>query len=412
MPSLYNREKNPTTGTWHFRKVKEGRGVKTGDLQGTFYARPFINGRQRWQRLNAETFADAKREAAELPNKLHAQALGVSVEEAKSNRVLIKTAVETYLQQKATKAKKTVLQYKNTLEQFIEAVRGKARFLDEIDEDVLRHYKKFLEDLGYAGKTIDTRLNIVFFLLKKNGVKARIPRDEMPEIEEEPAVPYSDDELKKLFTEMQKTAGIESVRGKEYSGPGFGQEIRYRFFLGTACRDKEVTYASWADIDFNKRKFYVRRKEDVGFTPKSHESRTIPLPGPLVELLKKRREKAPHKRWIFVNERGNPENHFLRKLKAIAKRAGLNCGNCRTTITEGRYQKRQVEITCETYPVCEHFILHRFRKTCATRWMNNNVPVRTIQHWLGHKSLETTMIYLGVQDSEQLQSQIDEAYGD
>jgi site-specific recombinase XerD len=43
--------------------------------------------------------------------------------------------------------------------------------------------------------------------------------------------------------------------------------------------------------------------------------------------------------------------------------------------------------------------------------MNNNVPVRTIQHWLGHKSLETTMIYLGVQDSEQLQTQVDEAYG-
>ena len=336
----------------------------------------------------------------------------MTVEEAKSNRVLIKTAVETYLQHTATKAKKTVLQYKNTLEQFVEAVRGQARFLDEIDEDVLRHYKKVLEDLGYAGKTIDTRLNIVFFLLKKNGVNARIPRDEMPEVEEEPAVPYSDDQLKKLFAEMARTGAVESVRGKEYSGPGFGPEIRYRFFLGTACRDKEVTYASWADIDFSKKKFYVRRKEDVGFTPKSHESRAIPLPGPLVELLRKRREKVPDRRWIFVNEKGNPENHFLRKLKAIAKRAGLNCGNCRTTITEGRYQKQQVEVTCEKHPVCEHFILHRFRKTCATRWMNNTVPVRTIQHWLGHKSLETTMIYLGVQDREQLQSQVDEAYGD
>jgi len=412
MPSLYTREKNATTGAWHFRKVKEGRGIKTGDLQGTFYARPFIKGRQRWQRLNAQTFAEAKHEAAELPDKLQAQALGVTVEEAKSNRVLIKTAVETYLQQKATKAKKTVLQYKNTLEQFVEAVRGKARFLDEIDDEVLRHYKRVLEGLGYAGKTIDTRLNIVFFLLKKNGIAARIPRDEMPAVEDEPAVPYSDDELKKLFAEMAKDGTVEKVKGKEYAGAGFGQEIRYRFFLGTGCRDREVTFASWADVDFSKKKFYVRRKEDVGFTPKSHESRTIPLPGPLVELLKKRREKAPDRRWIFVNEKGNQENHFLRKLKAIAKRAGLNCGNCRTTITEGRYDKRQVAVTCETHPVCEHFILHRFRKTCATRWMNNNVPVRTIQHWLGHKSLETTMIYLGVQDSEQLQSQIDEAYGD
>jgi hypothetical protein len=55
-----------------------------------------------------------------------------------------------------------VLQYKNTLEQFVEALKENARFLDEVDEDVLRYYKNFLESLGYAGKTIDTRLNIVF----------------------------------------------------------------------------------------------------------------------------------------------------------------------------------------------------------------------------------------------------------
>jgi hypothetical protein len=45
-------------------------------------------------------------------------------------------------------------------------------------------------------------LNIVFFLLKKNGIAARIPRDEMPTIEEEVAVPYTEEELKRLFAEM------------------------------------------------------------------------------------------------------------------------------------------------------------------------------------------------------------------
>jgi len=129
MPSLYTREKDPTSGSWRFRKIKEGRGIKTGDLRGTLYARPFVNGRQRWQRLNSENFADAKREVADLPDKLKAQVMGVTVEESKSNRTLIKVAIETYLEQKSTKAKKTVSQYKNTLEQFIEAIRGRARFL-------------------------------------------------------------------------------------------------------------------------------------------------------------------------------------------------------------------------------------------------------------------------------------------
>jgi integrase len=98
---------------------------------------------------------------------------------------------------------------------------------------------------GYAGKTIDNRLNIVFFLLKKNGIAARIPRDEMPTIEEEVAVPYTEEELKRLFAEMDEE-----------------ETIRYKFFLGTGCRDKEVTFAAWSDIDFDKKTYHIRRKED------------------------------------------------------------------------------------------------------------------------------------------------------
>ena len=130
-----------------------------------------------------------------------------------------------------------------------------------------------MESEAYAGKTIDTRLNIVYFLLKKNGVTARLPRDEMPTIEEEAAVPYTDEEIEKLFAAMDDES-----------------RIRYKFFLGTGCRDKEVTFAAWNDIDFTKREYHIRRKEDVGFTPKSHESRTVPLPVSLVDALKARRK--------------------------------------------------------------------------------------------------------------------------
>ena len=64
------------------------------------------------------------------------------------------------------------------------------------------------------------------------------------------------------------------------------------------------------------------------------QQRTVPLPASLVELLKARHKKAdPQQRWIFTNAEGNPEGHFLRKLKVIALRAGLNCGHC-TSETE------------------------------------------------------------------------------
>ena len=57
--------------------------------------------------------------------------------------------------------------------------------------------------------------------------------------------------------------------------------------------------------------------------------------------------------------------------------------------------RKEVKVSCKTDPVCEHWYLHRLRKTTATRWMNAGINVRKIQKWLGHKSLETTEIYLG-----------------
>jgi integrase len=178
-----------------------------------------------------------------------------------------------------------------------------------------------------------------------------------------------------------------------------------------------VTFASWQDIDFDKGVFHVRRKPEVGFFPKSHESRTVKLPTSLVAMLKSRKKRMPGTRWIFGGKTRDGQettgNHFLRKLKTIALHAHMNCGQCKTTVTVGEGHNRvQKDVSCATYAVCEHFYLHRFRKTCATRWMENGVPTRTIQHWLGHKSLETTQKYLGITDSAELSGNVDAAFGD
>lgn len=425
LPSVYKREKNPSTGHWRYRRVEIGKGIKTGMLTGPFFVRPFVNGKQIWSRLSATTLKEAKTEADKVEAALEAASRGFTVAEAEaltnSNRMPIRVAVDRYLELKRSKAPKTVMQYTRTLNEFVQSIR--VRFLDEITTDVLRGYTRFMEDQGYAGKTIHTRINIVNFLLKKNGIAARLPKDEMPVVDEEPAVPYSEEELRKLFSAMDKIttgttakkANAEIVNGKAYTGPGFGQAARYKFFLGTAARDKEVTYAAWSDIDFDKKTYHIRGKKDVGFSLKNHESRVVPMPDSLIELLKLRKKNAPDPRWIFVNEDGKPDNHFLRKLKVIALHAGLNCGECKTTVTKGRYEKkREVEVSCKADPVCEHIYLHRFRKTCATRWEAHGVPIRTIQHYLGHKNLETTMIYLGIADSNspRMRDSINRAYGE
>ncbi len=113
-------------------------------------------------------------------------------------------------------------------------------------------------------------------------------------------------------------------------------------------------------------------KSDVGFVPKNHEERQVPLTTELGALLADHKKHAASDRWVFTNEDGKPEGHFLRKVKVIAKRAGLNCGQCKRTIREGRYDNRhKVETTCESRPVCEEHHLHRLRKTAATNWLRS-----------------------------------------
>jgi integrase len=74
-----------------------------------------------------------------------------------------------------------------------------------------------------------------------------------------------------------------------------------------------VQYATWQDIDFEKIEFHVRPKKDVGFTPKNHEKRSVPMPQSLVGALKEYRKTAKHTRWLFVSKSGGTEGHSLRK---------------------------------------------------------------------------------------------------
>jgi site-specific recombinase XerD len=71
--------------------------------------------------------------------------------------------------------------------------------------------------------------------------------------------------------------------------------------------------------------------------------------------------------FMFPSPTGNREQNMLRLCKAVAERAGLD-------------------------PAA--FDLKTFRSTYATRMLCQGFDVRTVQDWMGHKSLETTMRYL------------------
>src|SRR5580700_11267137 len=109
--SVYTRQKNDA-GQWRHTRVREGRGVRTGNIAGPFYVRYLgVNKKgtrgQVWRVLGAGTLAQAKSETAQLAIALEAQSKGLTVTEldamTNENRTPIKAAVNIYLDQKIGK---------------------------------------------------------------------------------------------------------------------------------------------------------------------------------------------------------------------------------------------------------------------------------------------------------------------
>lgn len=395
--SVYFRIKDG--GTWRYRAIGRGRPPKGAKFHVRYTD---VRKKQTWSQPY-DTVEEAQEAAANIGTILSAQARGLTVAEAANaenvNRKTVKTAVDEFLNFNRGLRPRSVQAYITGLTEFLKYLPSSVRFIDEAATTrVLDGYKAVLEKQGYAPKTIHNRLLIVCFLLKhfakETGVTYPTKLIKMPRLQRVTAKPYSSEELKKLFGAMNPE-----------------EHIRYLFFVHSGCREQEVQYAEWDDIDFDEGTYTVRPKNNVGFVPKSFEERAVPLTSELLDMLRARRKTpAGSHRWIFVNENGDPEGHFLRKFKVIAKRAGLNCGQCESEITEGKYHERKkTKVSCADRPVCEKHYLHRLRKTAATRWLRSGINLLDIQNWLGHKSLETTQIYLGYSKTSSNRDKVDAA---
>jgi integrase len=372
------REKIEGSG-WRYQRIEEKRGVKTSGLRPPFY----IRRDGQWRRLSAQTFEAAKTERDEL--EAGKDALRTS------DRVTLRTAVDRFLELKKRRNESTVENYTYILNEFLS--KTSAKFVDEFNDPkngrrIIDDYITTLENAGAAPQTIHNKAMVVTFMLREAGIDkpSRMAKDLLPTVEEEIAEPYTEDELKRIF------ASTEDDR--EYTA--------FMFFLISACREKEVAFAQWDDLVMINGMPHYRVQSKESFTTKNHKKRDVQINQEVVDLLQAHWKTVNESTWIFPNRDGRPDGHFLRKFKKICFAAGLNCGNCKTTRMEGRYNKQEVEKCCATYSEgCEKHYLHRLRKTRATFWHEHGVSLRTIQEWLGHESLETTEKYLGIQNPKQ-----------
>ncbi len=58
----------------------------------------------------------------------------------------------------------------------------------------------------------------------------------------------------------------------------------------------------------------------------------------------------------------------------------------------------------------DSFRLHKFRATFATRCLWAGVDLRTVQQWLGHSDMESTMRYLKPSRSRRVRDKVNEIF--
>jgi len=126
-------------------------------------------------------------------------------------------------------------------------------------------------------------------------------------------------------------------------------------------RAREACELEWSQVEFGRRAaLHVRRAKNG--KPAVH-----PIRGDELRMLMTLRKAFPNSGYVFTSERGTPftEDAINRLVKNIGKRAKL------------------------ALPI--HF--HMLRHSCGYKLANDGVDTRTIQDWLGHVSIQHTVIY-------------------
>src|SRR5450759_4828387 len=130
-------------------------------------------------------------------------------------------------------------------------------------------------------------MGFVFSLLKENGVEKSSKIIKLPKVQLTRTKAYNPDELSKLFAAMTP---------EEY--------LRYLFFVRTGCREQEVQYATWKDLDLKGLRFMVSGdgKSDGPCLPKNQEERRVLRSTGISSLLAVHEKHAVSGRWLSTNK--------------------------------------------------------------------------------------------------------------
>ena len=242
--------------------------------------------------------------------------------------------------------------------------------INDINQNHLRDYLNHIrQTYNYASSSIANKINILhhfFKFLHNSGY-----------ISTNPAIlirpPRKINKLPKVFNEIELEKFLKApdyntdTRFKKYV---LRDKLIFTMFAYTGLRRTELTNLDWDDINLGSKYLIVRKS-------KNKSQRIIPLHDRVMGLLDKYlSERLPLKNNALFIGRTNQRIHH-NSLKNLFDRyikiSGLS-GKGYTT--------------------------HTIRHTFATRLLNKNVNLVNIKNLMGHRSLESTQIYLHVTGKE------------
>ncbi len=357
-------------------EIKRGNPVQV--YGATYYLRYSEDGKQvtRPVGVNVETafVAYQNRELNFTRNRLGLP----NSEKSEASRVLISEAAEKFTKDlesdvlKGKKSKATLLSYRNAVETFRD--NSGIRYMHEVTADILMEHETWLfkkiqrRKRGDQGNTIANRFRFLSVFLAKNGIKISKAKNATPD--DKGLLDWSDMPRERAKEQVNKYTEEEINALLAVADDDEADLIHA--FLRTGCRDEEVVYLHWTDINFKRQEVKISDKPKYGWKVKDRESRIIPVEdGVLLQRLAARRERqTPESHLVFPNTLGGPDQHLIRRLRKAAEKA------------EAKGFKFEDEVN-----------LHRFRRTYASMMIADS-DLQTISELLGHEDIETTARYL------------------
>jgi integrase len=235
-------------------------------------------------------------------------------------------------------------------------------FGDEVVPDDIYDYWLALRKRKVSERTIADRTRFLLPILRSAGVDtSKFPKP--PKVEKKLPTVYGPDELQTLFA--------HDLRPEH--------RLLFSLLLKTGLRDQEAQHLEWVDLNWRDKTLLVRSKPRWGFKVKDAEERSIPIPDELLVHLQDWRKSYPNTSLVLGTRTDKPNDKWLRVLKRYVRDAGLNCRVCDGCTERGE---------------CRKWTLHGFRRTYATTLLQNGIDLRTVQRYMGHSDMESTMRYL------------------